>query len=224
MGPWSIPFEVYKRKGSSATVPWFQTMELDALDVGILRALQDDARLSFRELARRTRSTTPTVSARVDRLESLGVLRGYRADIDPLRLGEASAFFVVRAAPGTSGRLAQTIASLPEVRRATETREGRIVAEAVFGRVAEARRFTNRLRRLRDVVGAERYLAKAHVKSEPRARIAPDAQVLPLCHECGQVVEGDPILRRLDGRRHYFCCPSCVALFVGRYERVKAAA
>lgn len=199
-------------------------MELDSLDIGILRALQDDARLSFRELARRTGSTTPTVSARVDRLESLGVLRGYRAEIDPLRLGEASAFFVVRAAPGTSGRLARTIAALPDVRWAMETREGRIVAEAVLHKEAEARRLTARLRRLRDVVAAERYIAKAHVKSEPRARIAPDARALPECHECGQVIEGEPLLRRLDGRRHYFCCPSCVALFIARWERIKSAA
>lgn len=199
-------------------------MELDPLDIGILKALQGDARLSFRELARRTGSSTPTVSARVDRLESLGVLRAYRAEIDPLRLGETSVFFIVRAARGASGRLAQTIAQLPEVRWATETEEGRIVAEAVFRRERDAKRFTERLRKLRGVAATDRYVAKARVKSEPRARISPDARVLVACHECDKVIEGEPVIRRLGGRSHYFCCPSCESLFVDRYRRVKAAA
>ena len=58
-------------------------MQLDALDLSIARALQADARLSFRALARRIGSTTPTVAARVRRLEQLGIVRGYHADVDP---------------------------------------------------------------------------------------------------------------------------------------------
>ena len=54
-------------------------MDLDATDQAILRFLREDARLSFRELARRTGVSTPTVAAKVRRLESLGVIQGYRA-------------------------------------------------------------------------------------------------------------------------------------------------
>ena len=40
-------------------------MDLDPLDIRILKALQEDARLSFRELSRQTRASVPTVSAHV---------------------------------------------------------------------------------------------------------------------------------------------------------------
>jgi hypothetical protein len=54
-------------------------MDLDAVDQAILRLLQEDARLSFRELARRTGVSTPTAAAKVRRLEAMGVIQGYRA-------------------------------------------------------------------------------------------------------------------------------------------------
>lgn len=66
-------------------------MQLDPLDARIVRLLMEDARLSYREIARRLRSTTPTVSARVRRLEQLGVIRGYRADVHPSIVGEGEA-------------------------------------------------------------------------------------------------------------------------------------
>ena len=49
------------------------------MEQAILRLLQEDARLSFRELARRTGVSTPTAAAKVRRLEAMGVIRGYRA-------------------------------------------------------------------------------------------------------------------------------------------------
>ncbi|GEM_PF-5087913 len=54
-------------------------MDLDETDQAILRLLREDARLSFRELARRVGVSTPTVASKVRQMEALGVIRGYRA-------------------------------------------------------------------------------------------------------------------------------------------------
>jgi Lrp/AsnC family leucine-responsive transcriptional regulator len=59
----------------------------DDLDVAILEALQVDARTSFSDLARRLSLSQPAVSQRVRKLEEAGVIRGYRADVDPVALG-----------------------------------------------------------------------------------------------------------------------------------------
>ena len=61
-------------------------MKLDKTDVKILRALQEDARLSFRALARRIGVSVPTISARVTNLLQLGIITGFHAAIDPERL------------------------------------------------------------------------------------------------------------------------------------------
>lgn len=59
----------------------------DDLDVRILEALQANARVSVSDLARRLSLSQPAVSQRVRKLEEAGVIRGYRAEIDPSALG-----------------------------------------------------------------------------------------------------------------------------------------
>lgn len=60
---------------------------LDDVDVAIMRALNQDARKSYRDLAKELQLALSTVSARVKRLESHGYITGYVPVIDANRLG-----------------------------------------------------------------------------------------------------------------------------------------
>ena len=60
---------------------------LDKISWNILRELQQDARLSFAELGRRVGLTTPAVIERVRRLEESGIIMGYRAEVNPAKIG-----------------------------------------------------------------------------------------------------------------------------------------
>ena len=69
-------------------------IDLDATDRRILAVLATEARLPVLELARRIGlSKTPT-QTRLRRLEASGVIRGYRAILDPIRLGQDHVAFV----------------------------------------------------------------------------------------------------------------------------------
>jgi Lrp/AsnC family transcriptional regulator, leucine-responsive regulatory protein len=61
--------------------------DLDSVDWALLGALQEDARLSYNELARRVHLSAPTVAQRVRRLEEAGVITGYHARVDPAAAG-----------------------------------------------------------------------------------------------------------------------------------------
>ena len=61
--------------------------DLDAASRAILAALQDDARLSFNQLAKRVGLSPPAVAERVRRMEEAGVIRGYRIEVDRASLG-----------------------------------------------------------------------------------------------------------------------------------------
>ncbi|WP_245950003.1 Lrp/AsnC family transcriptional regulator [Saccharothrix carnea] len=65
------------------------SIELDGVDWALLEALQEDARLSYNELARRVHVSPPTVAQRVRRLENAGVITGYRATVDPTAVGRS---------------------------------------------------------------------------------------------------------------------------------------
>lgn len=68
--------------------------ELDRYDVAILNALQQDGRLSNADLAARIGLSAAPTWRRVRRLEELGVITGYRAEIDRRRLGLGVLAFV----------------------------------------------------------------------------------------------------------------------------------
>ena len=72
----------------------YEPAELDRISWKIVEELQQDARLSWAELGRRVGLTTPAVAERVYRLQELGVIRGFHADISLERLGLPILIFV----------------------------------------------------------------------------------------------------------------------------------
>ncbi len=188
----------------------------------ILRLLQDDARLSFRELARRIGVSVPTVSARVAELESIGVLAGYRAVVEPERLGLASVVAIVRCRPARADAVARSLAAMPEVRRALRLEGDRVFAEAAVSGSEAVGGFLARLQRLEGVLGVEGHVATGRVKDAPRAVVGDGAAAVVHCFECRQVIQGEPVRLHLDGRVHYMCCPTCERLYRQRYARLQA--
>ena len=69
---------------------------LDPIDMTILKALESDGRMSFNELAEEVGLSKTPSWARVRELERQKVITGYRAQIDPGRVGlELHAFVQV---------------------------------------------------------------------------------------------------------------------------------
>lgn len=68
--------------------------DLDGFDRKILDILTVEGRISVTELARRIGLSKSPTQARLRRLEDQGVIRGYRALYDPIRLGRDHVAFV----------------------------------------------------------------------------------------------------------------------------------
>jgi DNA-binding Lrp family transcriptional regulator len=83
---------------------------LDVTDRRIIEALVKDGRLSIRTLAQNLHISRANAYARLERLLSSGVIRGFRAEVDPTAIGLAtSAFLTINLRQGewrdVSGRL-----------------------------------------------------------------------------------------------------------------------
>ncbi|MFB0922018.1 MAG: Lrp/AsnC family transcriptional regulator [Alphaproteobacteria bacterium] len=61
---------------------------LDPTDRELLSIVQEDARLSFREVGRRIGMSTPAVAERIRKLENAGVITGYSARVERSVLGQ----------------------------------------------------------------------------------------------------------------------------------------
>jgi len=77
------------RRSASAARPAkdVRPVEIDDVDRRILTALHDDARISNNALAELVGVAPSTCHGRVRRLQELGVIRGFYADIDPAAIG-----------------------------------------------------------------------------------------------------------------------------------------
>ncbi len=60
---------------------------LDEIDRQILEILQKDGRVPVTKLSEILNKPRTTIASRIERLEKLGYIRGYRAEVDPRKLG-----------------------------------------------------------------------------------------------------------------------------------------
>lgn len=60
---------------------------MDDIDRKILKLLQANARMSLKTIAEQTFLSSPAVSARIEKLEKDGIISGYHAMVEPIKLG-----------------------------------------------------------------------------------------------------------------------------------------
>lgn len=60
---------------------------MDITDYKIIEILQEEGRISMKDLGKIVGLTSPAVSERVKRLEEAGVIEGYKAIVNPNALG-----------------------------------------------------------------------------------------------------------------------------------------
>jgi Lrp/AsnC family leucine-responsive transcriptional regulator len=87
-------------------------------DVGwqLLGLLQEDARLSFKELGQRVGLAPSSVAERIRRMEEAEILLGYHAEINLEKVGLPVMAFIRMSTPGqNSARIALLLRDMPEI-------------------------------------------------------------------------------------------------------------
>jgi len=89
---------------------------MDQTDIKILKKLLSDARMSYRKVAEEIGVSPPTALARVEKLESDGIIRSYSALLDHEKLGyDLTAIIEITATKGKILDLERQIAKFPNV-------------------------------------------------------------------------------------------------------------
>jgi Lrp/AsnC family leucine-responsive transcriptional regulator len=89
---------------------------LDQIGWKLLHELQLNGRLSYAELGRRVGLTTPAVVERVRRMEEAGIILGYHADIDPMKIGMPITAFIRMSVVGdVFTKITNLVKNSPEV-------------------------------------------------------------------------------------------------------------
>src|SRR5579864_2574427 len=93
-----------------------RALKLDPIDRRIISELSADGRVPLAELGRRVSLSSPAIAERVQRLETAGVITGYRAEIDPRALGyNLTAIVRIKPAAGQLPRIPELARQIPEI-------------------------------------------------------------------------------------------------------------
>jgi len=91
-------------------------LQLDEIDKQILNRLQDDARISFKEIAKEAKVSEATVFVRVKKLQKSGVIKSFKAIVDPRMVGkETVAFVMLKANPNVYSKVLRLLMKMDEI-------------------------------------------------------------------------------------------------------------
>ena len=89
---------------------------MDKVDKRIIQMLQQNARTPVKEIAKEVFLSSPAVSARIDRLVSEGLIKGYHMTIDRSKLGyDVTAFIQLEITPHQKAEFYPFIKKCPNV-------------------------------------------------------------------------------------------------------------
>ena len=153
--------------------------DLDTFDRKILNVLSVEGRISVTELARRIGLSKSPTQARLKRLEETGVIRGYRALCDPIRLGRDHIAFVEVKLSDT--REAALAAFANAVMRVPEVEQCHLIAGAfdyllkvrTSGMIGYRAVLAEKISTLPHVANTSTYVAMQAIKEEGLSPVPP---------------------------------------------------
>lgn len=92
-------------------------MKLDYLDQKILRMISDDARVPFLEVARACNVSGAAIHQRIQKLTSLGIIKGSQFIIDPAKIGYETCAYIglYLKDPSRFDEVVEELRQIPEV-------------------------------------------------------------------------------------------------------------
>jgi len=190
--------------------------DLDEIDRTIIHLLLEDARRPYSDIADYVELSAPAVANRVDRLESLGVIREFTLELDRSMLREGMAALVELAVdPGHTETVADSLQGDDRIEHLYQTVDARVVVHAVLG--------ADGVDGLLESVETD-HLRDIDVSPLSSADWTPqlgEASLAVDCVECGNPVTSEGEQAVIDDSLYHFCCGSCLANFEAQFEQLK---
>lgn len=195
-------------------------MTPDAIDIKILGALMDDARASYRQIARRTSLTTPTVSARMARMMKAGLIKKFVPILSAESVNNGvMALVTLKADSASAQKVAGELAKLGEVESVYMTTGQGITLKVTLESVQGLQPFlaSNILKR-RNVEITSSQIIIDTVKEDPHSTLPTRTPVMNLkCDDCGgDVTSNRPYTIAAGPSHYYFCCKTCKKAYLER--------
>ena len=203
-------------------------MKLDPIDLIILKELSEDGRASFRQIAKKTSISTPTVSSRFERMKRAGLIQKFVPvfDLDASENSGVTAFITMKVPASSVSKIASELAEKPEVFGSfVTTGENNLTLRVNLPNLKSLQRFVSGsdMKKLGvEVTGSQ--IVTETLKDEHPLPIAGDFQMKLYCDLCkGQIMTSRPYSIRVGPARYYFCCKTCRQTYLQKHAaRIRA--
>ena len=197
---------------------------LDDVDRKILRELQTDGRASFRDISSRIGVSTPTVSARVQAMTDMGLIKGYSTVLDADMLGQVSVVISVGVKPSDVEKVYSKLVGQEIVRQLFVLSDSRLMLMVSYYNQVKYKRFIESLSQIPEITGLTTSMVLKAPKEIQRAALTDEAGLLIRCYYCGHLIHDEGVKLKIDGKYHYLCCSVCAKLYKEKYYKLKESA
>ena len=197
--------------------------KLDSTDIAIVKALIQDGRKSFRQIAREIKASTPTVEARFSRMKGLGIIKNIQPIFDIEKIdGQMSALVFVKTNLSQSSDIANKLASIPQVRGVYKmTGEHNIIIKVIMTHHPEYLEefIKTKIANIEGIKSASYQMITKTIKDDQSIPVMKEGIFLKIkCDYCDNDIFKDAKLMRVGQYERYFCCNSCLTLYKQKYK------
>ncbi|MCX2819806.1 AsnC family transcriptional regulator [Haladaptatus sp. F3-133] len=190
---------------------------LDETDLEILSLLAENARRPFSAIGEEVDLSGPAVSDRVKRLQEADIINNFTIDVNRAHLRAGVPVFIqAEIEPGSLEEARTRVRGSDGIEHVFATAEG----DLWFYARVEAQNVRQWVDSLFDGLEISGYSVTLIDETEWTPSI--DGVEFALnCTECNNTVDNEGETTRIDGEIYHFCCPSCLARFEDRYQRLE---
>jgi DNA-binding Lrp family transcriptional regulator len=190
--------------------------DLDETDLEILSLLAENARRPFSEISEAVGLSGPAVSDRVDRLVESGVINRFTVDIDRAQLRAGVPVLIqVELSAGALSEARERARTTDDVEHVFVTAAGDLW---LYARV-DGQSVRDWMLNLFEDGDIDDYSVTLVDESEWVPSVEGTTFALT-CAECNNTVDSEGETAHIGGAVYHFCCPSCLARFEERYQRL----
>jgi DNA-binding Lrp family transcriptional regulator len=197
--------------------------KLDNTDIAIVKALIQDGRKSFRQIAREIKVSTPTVEARFSRLKALRIIKNIQPIFDIEKIdGQMSALVFVKTNLSQSTDIANKLASIAQVRGVYKmTGEYNIIIKVIMTHHPEYLEefIRTKIANIEGIKSASYQMITKTIKDDQSIPVIKEGIFLKIkCDYCDNDIFKDTKTMRVGQYERYFCCNSCLTLYKQKYK------
>jgi DNA-binding Lrp family transcriptional regulator len=198
------------------------SLKLDTLDAGIIKLLQENGRIMYKDIANKMGVSLPTVRTRIRRLTDLGVIKKFTVIVDPERAaGRLRAVFLFQTDPSNAKEICKKLIEMVEVREVyTTSGSYNMVAKVEVDGVHELGEFsTSKFSQLKGIISISSLIITGTLKEEYGSHVDTTLTLQFKCDFCQAPIAGTPIVEWIGGGRYYFTGEECAKAFKERFEK-----